>query len=198
MESLYPRIGNFHRSNPIANKFILDPRVLTILAQLIREEPLAMQSVYYFKPPSSRGLYLHQDNNEIFAYPGTCYAAWTSIDGSDRENGGLFLVPGSHKLSLLQPREVDKNLNPYGYTNHIPLGYKAIDLETKPGDVVFFGGNMLHGSHNNLSSHRFRAAFAAHYVGTSVEMLTMYRNELINRHGEKVRRKYNANRLTIN
>ncbi len=196
LESIYPRIGNYHRYNDDVLRFVLDSRLVGTLQEMIGEDPLALQSVYYYKPPSSRGLYLHQDNHEIFAFPDTCYTAWVSLDRADATNGGLYVAPGSHNLDLLTPRQVDPAQSLYHYTNDLPEGYRLEYLETEPGDAVFFSGNLLHGSLENTSDYRFRRAFAVHYVRTSVEMVTMYRNELYNRHGEKVRRKFNRNRVT--
>ncbi|CAM4434512.1 phytanoyl-CoA dioxygenase family protein [Paenibacillus tarimensis] len=196
LESLYPRIGNYHRYHDEVLRFMLDPRLTGTIQIITGEEPLALQSVYYYKPPSSRGLYLHQDNHEVFAYPDTCYTAWVSIDRSGPSNGGLYVLPGSHKLDLLKPRKVSPHESLYHYTNDLPEGYHAVNVETEPGDAVFFSGNLLHGSLQNQTDDQFRRAFAVHYVRTSVEMVTMYRNELYNRQGQKVRRKFNRNRLT--
>ncbi|MGM1049363.1 MAG: phytanoyl-CoA dioxygenase family protein [Bacillota bacterium] len=196
LESLYPRIGNYHLKNPIALKFALDKRILDILSFIIGEDPLLLQTVYYFKPPGGRGLYTHQDNYEIGAHPGTCYGAWISISPSRKENGGMYVVPGSHNLDLIVPKEVENGSHMYKFDIPIPEGYKVVDLYMGPGDVVIFGGNLLHGSYQNVTSDQFRHSFVGHFAASSVEMLTMYRNSLFNAKGERVRKKYNMNPKT--
>ena len=60
----YPRMMHPHRHldktvGPIALRYMLEPRIESILTQLMGEQPLAAQSVLYFKPPGSRGQDFH-------------------------------------------------------------------------------------------------------------------------------------------
>ena len=81
----YPRIMHPHRFNEVARRYLLDARLGTILADLFQEEPLAAQSMLYFKPAGGRGQALHQDNFYLRVEPGTCIAAWVALDPADRE-----------------------------------------------------------------------------------------------------------------
>ncbi|MBO8162775.1 MAG: phytanoyl-CoA dioxygenase family protein [Brevibacillus sp.] len=191
VESLFPRLSNHHRVSDVAFRYMLDERTCGIVKQLIEEEPLVIQTVYYFKAPGGRGLPLHQDNYDIGVVPGTTYTAWVSLEQSDEENGGLFLVPGSHKFDLAVPVPIESDEYTFPHTIPIPDGYQTITLETEPGDVVFFTGNCYHGSHRNQSRHRFRQAFVTHYAGSSVERITLNHNMLINSKGKRVRRRLN-------
>src|SRR5437879_1451280 len=51
----YPRIMHPHRFNELALRYLLDPRLANILEDLFGEEPLAAQSMLYFKPAGGRG-----------------------------------------------------------------------------------------------------------------------------------------------
>ena len=64
-----------HRINGLA-RALLDPRPATSWKRCSGEEPLAAQSMFYFKPPGARGQALHQDNFYLRVKPGTCVAAW--------------------------------------------------------------------------------------------------------------------------
>ncbi|BCL83719.1 hypothetical protein ccbrp13_61840 [Ktedonobacteria bacterium brp13] len=94
----YPRIMHPHRFNEMARRYLLDQRLGSILQDLFGEEPLAAQSMLYFKPAGARGQALHQDNFYLRVEPGTCIAAWIALDLADRANGGLEVVPGTHKM----------------------------------------------------------------------------------------------------
>src|ERR1700737_738621 len=59
---LYPRIIHPHRFNAVALRYLLDSRLAVILEDRLGEEPLAAQSMLYFKPAGARGQALHQDN----------------------------------------------------------------------------------------------------------------------------------------
>ena len=164
----YPRMMHPHKHpdkpvGPVARRCMLDSRVEAILAALMGEAPAAVQSMFYFKPPGARGQDLHQDNYYLRVAPDTCYAAWTALDDVTQENGGMVLVPGSHRLPMLCPTQADKTLF---FTDHhvdIPDGMAAVPADMKAGDVLFFNGSVIHGSYPNASE-RFRRAIICHYV----------------------------------
>ena len=49
-----PRIMHPHRFDELALRMLLDLRIEAVLAALMDEEPIAAQSMFYFKPPGSR------------------------------------------------------------------------------------------------------------------------------------------------
>jgi len=167
--AFYPRMMHPHKHQdktvgPLSLRYLLDTRVQSVLAALMGEEPVAAQSMFYFKPPGARGQDLHQDNYYLQVSPDTCYAAWTAIDDVDQENGGMVLVPGSHTLPVLCPSPADKTLY---FTDHhleVPEGKTTVAADMKAGDVLFFNGSVIHGSPPNTSQDRFRRAFICHYV----------------------------------
>jgi len=55
---------------PLSMKYMLHPKLEPILTALFAEEPVAVQSMFYFKPPESRGQALHQDNFICESNPG--------------------------------------------------------------------------------------------------------------------------------
>ncbi len=165
----YPRMMHPHRVSEVARRYLLHPRLEPVLGALLREEPIAAQSMFYWKPPGARGQALHQDNFYLRAYPGTCLAAWLAIDSADRQNGGLFVAPGSHKLDVFCPEEADLSVS---FTRHlvpVPEGLEQVPADLAAGDVLFFGGSVIHGSEPNRSRDHFRRSFICHYVGASAE-----------------------------
>ncbi len=165
----YPRMMHPHRHpdlpvGPLSLRYLLDPRVETILRALFRDEPLAAQTMFYFKPAGARGQDLHQDNFYLRVFPGTCLAAWAAIDDADEENGGLVVVPGSHEMEIACPEQADRSR--FFTTHHVPVppGLSERPLSLAAGDVLFFNGSLIHGSYPNTSPDRFRRAFIAHYV----------------------------------
>lgn len=192
LNSLYPRLRDYHRDNKVITDFILNKKAVEILEELIEEEPLVVQTSYYFKAPGSSGLPMHQDNYSIGAIPDTTYAMWVSLDPSDQENGGLKLVPKTHISSISSPEEVHEKESVYRKKISVPAGYKEVEINTEPGDVVIFNGNVLHGSSDNISKDRFRRALVTHYVKSNVEKITLNYNFLIDKNGRRIRRKFNS------
>lgn len=164
----YPRVMHPHRFNATARKYMLHEPVFQVLRQLFGEEALAAQSMYYYKPPGARGQALHQDNFYLMAQPGNCIAAWTAIDSADEENGGMLVVPKTNTYDLVCPELADAKES---FTSHYvkpPEGTKPVPVRMERGDVLFFNGNLIHGSYRNQSKDRFRRAFICHYVNASV------------------------------
>jgi ectoine hydroxylase-related dioxygenase (phytanoyl-CoA dioxygenase family) len=144
--------------------YMLFPSVGELLELLFGGPAVAAQSMFYFKPPGARGQDFHQDNFYLRVAPGTCIAAWTAVDDADQENGGLLVVPGSHRFGIICPEKADPAR--FFTTEHldIPAGYEAVPVDLKAGDVLFFNGSVIHGSYPNASRDRFRRAFICHYA----------------------------------
>jgi phytanoyl-CoA hydroxylase len=181
----YPRVMQPHEISAVARQFLLDARLRVILEALFAEEVLAAQSMFYFKPPGARGQALHQDNFYLRVEPGTCVAAWVACEEIDRENGGLEVVPGTHRMELFCPEESDAELSFAREYVAPPEGLVTVPVDMGPGDVLFFNGSLVHGSQPNRSGDRFRRSFIGHYVGRSaVRIGEYYRTLTMN--GERV------------
>ncbi len=183
---LYPRMMHPHRVNDVARRYLLDPRVGAILTDLFGEEPLAAQSMLYFKPAGARGQALHQDNFYLKVEPGTCIAGWVALDRVDRENGGLEVVPGTHAMNIFCPEEADLDVSFTRDFVPVPEGLEAVPVDMEPGDVLFFNGSLVHGSGPNRSADRFRRSFIGHYIGRSSERISAWYRPILTMEGEEV------------
>ncbi|MGB8353310.1 MAG: phytanoyl-CoA dioxygenase family protein [Chthoniobacteraceae bacterium] len=179
----YPRIVHPHRFNAVARHHMLHPGVQACLQALFSEEPVAVQSMYYFKPPGARGQAMHQDNLYLLVDPGTCIASWTAMDRTDRENGGMLVVPGSHRGNILCQEKGDMNESFSTGVTRIPQGLKAVDVPMEPGDTLFFGGAVIHGSGPNRSKDRFRRSFIGHYAAGSLDKISKFYLPLVKMDG---------------
>ncbi|MDX2545942.1 phytanoyl-CoA dioxygenase family protein [Streptomyces sp. WI04-05B] len=182
----YPRVMQPHEFHEPSLGWLLDPRLRAVLEVLLGEEVLAAQSMFYFKPPGARGQALHQDNFFLRVEPGTCVAAWIACETIDRENGGLEVVPGTHRMDLFCPQEADAGVSFAREYVPPPPGLTPVPVDMAPGDVLFFNGSLVHGSQPNHSTDRFRRSFIGHYVGRSAERIGhFYRT--ISMNGDRVR-----------
>jgi len=183
---LYPRMMHPHRVNAVALRYLLDDRIERILIDLFGEEPLAAQSMLYFKPPGARGQALHQDNFYLKVEPGTCIAAWMALDPADRANGGLEVVPATHQGELFCPKEADAEVSFTRDFVPVPEGLEVVPIDLAPGDVLFFNGQLVHGSQPNTTADRFRRSFICHYVGRSSERMSMWYRPILTMDGREV------------
>jgi phytanoyl-CoA hydroxylase len=170
----YPRVMQPHEFSAPARQFLLDARLRAVLEVLFGEEVLAAQSMFYFKPPGARGQALHQDNFYLRVEPGTCVAAWVACEPIDRDNGGLQVVPGTHRMELFCPEPADEHLSFAREYVPPPPGLVPVPVDLAPGDVLFFNGSLVHGSGPNRTADRFRRSFIGHYVGRSAERIGAY------------------------
>ena len=177
----WPRMMHPHRHpelpvGPLALRIMLDERLHGILRELLADEVLAAQSMFYFKPPGARGQDLHQDNFYLRVKPGNCMAAWIAVDDADRENGGMVAVPGSQHCAISCPEQ--SRSEKFFTSEHVPVpaGLREVPINLKAGDCFFFNGSVIHGSYPNVSASRFRRAFICHYVPiSSAEVSQWYR-----------------------
>jgi len=170
----YPRLLQPHRGDKISFDFMIDPRIRKSLAEILREEPLAVQTMIYFKPPGAKGQALHQDQRYLRVDPGTCIAAWLALDDCDEDNGCMYVVPGSHTLPILCPVKSDME-DSWSYEQvPVPPGMEAVPVRMRAGDVLFFNGQLIHGSHKNQSETRFRRIIVGHYIAAEAERVAQY------------------------
>ncbi|MSP12536.1 MAG: phytanoyl-CoA dioxygenase family protein [Chloroflexi bacterium] len=182
----YPRMIHMHRWDPISLSWLIDARINACLTGLLGAEPLAVQSMLYFKPPGARGQALHQDNYYLKVQPGTCMATWLALDDCDEANGCLRLVPGSHTWPILCTTKADITQSFTDVTVPVPDGMVAEPLTMAAGDVVFFNGSLVHGSYPNDTSDRFRRALIGHYIQGEAQKVAKFFHPVLRMNGESV------------
>ncbi len=178
------RIHMLHKKLEIHERFLLHPRVLDVLEALIGPDVSAIQSMLFLKPPGKPGQGWHQDSYYIPTHPDSLCAAWVAVDPCDEYNGAMWFAKGSQHEPLYPPNPKGKHKNAYGQRDlkgieyvdgvsdpddshndlaHIADRYDQVLVIAQPGDVVFFGGHILHRSKQNTTKDRFRRAFVGHY-----------------------------------
>ncbi len=184
-ERHYLRIHMLHRVLEIHERFLLHPRILDVLEALIGPDVMAMQSMFFLKYPGGDGQGYHQDSYYIPTVPDTLCGAWLAVDRADLGNGCMWFTPGSqhepiypttgrehanHGDTLADLAVVENVSNTDDEVNtlsHIGQGKypgEEVPAIADPGDVIFFGGHILHRSHRNTSDTRFRRSFVGHYA----------------------------------
>lgn len=166
-----------HRYSERALQWGIQPRVMEVLAALLGQQALLVQTMYYFKPPGAKGQGMHQDNFYLLAAPSTCIAAWTAVDAATLDNGCLWVVPGSHRHDIHCPKEIPgEHWNNYGdsHINPFPREAKPIPVTVPRGSTMFFGGQLIHGSGPNRTKDTARRTFIGHYVNETTTSLSKY------------------------
>ncbi|MDQ3812461.1 MAG: phytanoyl-CoA dioxygenase family protein [Armatimonadota bacterium] len=174
------RIHMLHRKLDLHERYMLHPRVLDVLEALIGPDILAMQTMLFLKPPGKPGQGWHQDSYYIPTSPDSLCGAWIAIDDGDELNGAMWFAAGSQVEPIYPPRtgygHGDRELHDIRYVSgvsnpddeqndlaKVANKYPQLLVAARAGDVVFFGGHVLHRSKQNFSTDRFRRAFVSHY-----------------------------------
>jgi hypothetical protein len=183
LHARFTRIHMLHRTHGLAEKHLLNPRILDVLEPLIGPDVLALQTMLFFNPPGRGGQGWHQDAYYITTFPDVLIGSWLALDRADEENGCLWVVPGSHNEPIYPTPErhaqvhaeesfedleqvenvsmLDDSINTL---NRVVRKYPdPIPVVCEPGDVIFFHSHLLHRSHRNRTTDRFRRAFVSHY-----------------------------------
>ncbi len=182
----YPRMTHIQRWDQTSLAWLTHERMNHRLTQLIGREPYLVQGMLYFKPPGSRGQALHQDQFYLKVQPGTCMGAWMALDPSDEDTGCLRVAPGTHTLSVLCTEKADTTRSFTGVAVPLPSDMEVVPLIMAPGDVVFFTGSLIHGSHPNTTGDRFRRAIAGHYIAGGAEKVAAYYQPVLRMDGSEV------------
>lgn len=87
--------------------------------------------------------------------------AWTPLVPASRENGTMWILPGSHRGPIL-PHEPFNGVSKFhGIT--VPIDEsRLVPLEFGPGDYSFHHKNLIHGAYANAGKSR-RVGMAQHY-----------------------------------
>jgi ectoine hydroxylase-related dioxygenase (phytanoyl-CoA dioxygenase family) len=174
-----------HLMDPQFRYLATHPRVAGAAAQLLEGRVSIVQTMLLAKPPEGgKGIALHQDSHYLPNSPNTLMACWLALTDTDRSNGGLCVIPGSHRDGLRTAHKArDEAEHTVWETQHTMrerdgreweqtlVSFEMDDLDptqfvylTVPRGGVFFTGLTIHGSFANRSTDRLRTAFAVHYV----------------------------------
>ncbi|HYE05625.1 MAG TPA: phytanoyl-CoA dioxygenase family protein [Planctomycetota bacterium] len=142
------------------------PRIVNPLRMLLGEDIAFFHGKIIFKNAGTAGVVeWHQDYGYWygqFLQP-RLISAWVALDPATRENGCLEVLRGSHRLGRLEhrPFNAQSGADPERLALVRPH-FEHVHCEMRPGSVLFFDCNLLHGSGPNLSA-RDRRAFIVCY-----------------------------------
>ncbi|MHB8618822.1 MAG: phytanoyl-CoA dioxygenase family protein [Chloroflexota bacterium] len=161
-----------HRTHPLFLDVFRNRRIVSVMDILLSGPVNGLQTIMYYGKPGCRGQAAHQDNFYIQAPPGAFGSAWVALDEVTPENGGLSVYLGSHVEPLLEVQEIPgavvlpgQDPNAQRLAVELPgAGYPLVDLPALPGSVIFIDGQVVHFSHPNRTTDRFRHSLLMTYL----------------------------------
>jgi len=118
--------------------------------------------------------------------PGTCMAAWMALDDCDVENGCLQVVEGSQTWDVLCTIKADTTQSFTDVTVPLPEGVEPTPVIMKAGDVMFFNGQLVHGSFPNTTTDRFRRSLIGHYIVGEAQQVAGFYHPVLHMDGSPV------------
>jgi ectoine hydroxylase-related dioxygenase (phytanoyl-CoA dioxygenase family) len=165
----FNRISNAWRGSEHVKAIARAPRVLELLRDLYRREPLPFQTLNLRagtqQPPHSDTIHFNS------APPGFMCGVWVALEDIDMDNGPLVYFPGSHKLPEITPRDVGvpPGAEHYGaYEEHIAKVLEREGLLPRHGtmargEAMVWAANLLHGGALQADPNRTRFSQVTHY-----------------------------------
>lgn len=157
-----------------------EPGILNHVKAIIGEKVLAVHTMYINKPPDTgMGTSVHPSHQDLFYFPfrphENLVSVWTAMEHINRQNGCLYVLPGSHKTGVLHahtyPKDKVVNKGYFGIHNLTKEDEEQfVYLEMEPGDTIFFSTLLIHGSGPNFSTST-RKACSTHYASANCEII---------------------------
>ncbi len=164
-----------HFNDPWLFRYLIHPRVLDVIADLIGPDIVLWSSHFIAKPAGDgKAVPWHTDG----AYwgkrlkPMKVITLWLAVDPSTIENGCMRVIPGSHHRVAAEMdayEAVDPTRNVFNARLKPELFDEktAVDLELKVGECHFHDAWTIHGSNPNVSPNR-RCGYTMRYMPADV------------------------------
>jgi ectoine hydroxylase-related dioxygenase (phytanoyl-CoA dioxygenase family) len=147
-----------------------DPRILDIVEDLLGPNIMLYYSMFMMKPPRQGfAAPWHQDFAFFVHDRARMLACQVYVDDSTLENGCIKVVPGSHKLGLLNHFDGETFTEKVqGDTSHFDA--QAVTVPMRAGGMLIWHGQTLHASDPNRSE-RPRRGIVFEYKDPGVSLL---------------------------
>lgn len=155
------------------------PNLLGVVEDLLGPDIVAFLLMMIYKPPGVDAIHpFHQDAMYFpFGPHDSILGTWVPLDKSDAENGTLSVIPGSHKLEVLNHTMPEGEMVNYGVFG--VQGYddsaEEVVLDLQPGTGVIFHSHLLHRTGPNFSQ-RHRRVLTVHYASSQCKMTDNFKH----------------------
>lgn len=161
---VFDQLLNLWQTNEEVKKLMLDQRIGKMAAQLagvdgiriwhdqaLIKRPWANPTAWHLDTP----FWSYSDRNAI--------SIWVALDNATLENGCLFFIPGSHKLTGFDKITIGKNMD--GIFEIYPglINTKPVAAPMRAGSCSFHNGLTIHGANANMTN-GFRRAMTCAYM----------------------------------
>jgi hypothetical protein len=150
----------------------LDPQIVELVSDVIGDDVILWGCHVFCKPPGDGyETPWHQDGHYWPIRPLATCTVWVALEASDKGNGCLRVIPGSHRARQLHDHLHEDRTDLTLQQRLAPGTFDeatAVDVELQPGEMSLHDVYMIHGARPNTSQRR-RTGVALRYMpSTSV------------------------------
>ena len=149
-------------------------KMLDVVEQILGSDLKCFLTMMIYKPPCLDEVHhpWHQDKMYFnFGPADQIMGTWIALDATDKDNGTMVFIPGSHKEQVEHEYDSSPTQN-FGivYAKGYSIPYPGeIAVELGPGDGVFFHSLLLHRTGPNVTD-RHRRVLTMHCASCKCHM----------------------------
>ncbi len=170
-----PRVIEAWKFSQNVKKLAMNKKILDILQFLYEKKPIPISTINFLKGTEQP---LHSDYMHFASMPPLYLAgAWVALEKTNKFNGPIVLVPGSHKLPIVdyntlgvkKPKSLQSLKKSYRhYENYIKKiikikRFKKKKIYVRQGQAIIWAANLLHGGSKMIKKNSTRKSQVIHY-----------------------------------
>jgi ectoine hydroxylase-related dioxygenase (phytanoyl-CoA dioxygenase family) len=172
-EKLSDELDTPHFRDPRLLMFLLSDEVLDQVEQFIGPDIVLWSSHFICKDPyTGRATPWHEDSaywaGRVSDYS-RIVTVWLALDQSNRENGCMRVIPGTHHHGFSEYEDVDSAHNTFSSQIKHVNESQAVYFELKPGECSFHDSRLVHGATANSSPYR-RCGYTMRYLAADIQV----------------------------
>jgi ectoine hydroxylase-related dioxygenase (phytanoyl-CoA dioxygenase family) len=161
---VFDQLLNLWQTNDDVKEMMLDTRIGKMAAQLSGADGIRIfHDQALIKRPWANPTAWHLDTPFWSFSDRRAISIWVALDNATLENGCLYFIPGSHKLTNFDKITIGRNMDSIfdiypQFRNTMPVA-----VPIKAGSCTFHNGLTIHGANANMTS-GFRRAMTCAYM----------------------------------
>ena len=170
-EGSLKRLDGLHLFFDWAYRLVTDEILLSAVEDVLGDDILIDGTLVFWKPPQDFGyVSWHQDALYSGWHLSPTTSAWIALTPSNRSNGCMRAITGSHREGLLEHGNVPDESNLLFRGEQVIMDVdetRAVDVVLQPGEMSLHRSTIIHGSNPNTSDEP-RIGFIVRFVTSRV------------------------------
>lgn len=161
---VFDQLLNLWQTNNAVRELMLDKRIGEMAAKLSGSEGIRIwHDQALFKRPWANPTAWHLDTPFWSFSDRKALSIWVALDDATLENGCLYFLPGSHKMTNFENVAIGKNMDSIFEIYPRCADIAPVAAKMKAGSCSFHNGLVIHGAGANMTNH-FRRAMTCAYL----------------------------------